>query len=156
MIDSHCHLEQKDYDSDRDAVIEKCKAEGIKAVISSCAHPNDFNKGKEIVERYKNFVFLAAGIHPHYAKELTDKEIESAFNWLRDNANILSGIGEQGLDYSWAKEPKWREKQQKLFIKLIELAKELNKVIIVHARDSHSDVIRILEQQEAEVVQLHM
>ena len=45
MIDIHCHLEQKDYDNDREEVIEKCKKE-LKAVITSCAHPRDFEPAR--------------------------------------------------------------------------------------------------------------
>ena len=41
MIDAHCHLEQKDYENDRDDIIEKCRRE-MEAVIISCAHPKDF------------------------------------------------------------------------------------------------------------------
>ena len=57
MIDVHCHLEQKDYNKDRDELIEKCKKE-LKAVISSCAHPDDFDKTMKMVDKHKNFVLM--------------------------------------------------------------------------------------------------
>ncbi len=63
MIDSHCHLEQKDYNEDREQVIEKCKKQ-LKAVITSCARPKDFNITMKIVEKHKNFIFATLGIHP--------------------------------------------------------------------------------------------
>ena len=63
MIDVHCHLEQEDYDKDRNEVIEKCKKE-LKAVVTSCAHPKDFDLTMKMVENHKNFVFASFGIHP--------------------------------------------------------------------------------------------
>ena len=69
MIDVHCHLEQKDYEKDRDEVIEKCKKE-LKAVITCCCHPEDFELTMELVEKYKNFVFATVSIHPEYIKEI--------------------------------------------------------------------------------------
>ena len=50
MIDIHCHLEQKDYDSDREQIIESCRKE-LKAVISSCAHPRDFELTMRMIEK---------------------------------------------------------------------------------------------------------
>jgi len=73
MIDSHCHLEQKDYDKDRDDVIEKCKKE-LKVVITCCADPRDWKLTKEIAEKHKGFVFPIAGIHPEFIKDIAKKE----------------------------------------------------------------------------------
>ncbi|MCX6742452.1 MAG: TatD family hydrolase [Candidatus Pacearchaeota archaeon] len=156
MIDAHCHLEQKEYDQDLDKVIKKCKDFGIKAIISNCAHPKDFEKAKKISQDYKDFVFLVGGVHPAEVENLTDGKIEKAFNWLRENKDVLYGIGEQGLDYFWIKDQKLREKQKELFVKSIKLAKDLDKVLVVHTRDAHEEVIRILEENGAKKVQLHM
>jgi len=156
MIDVHCHLEQKDYDKDRDNVVQRCKDAGLKALITVCAHPNDFEKSLQIVERYKGFVFLVAAIHPEYIKDISQSEIEKFFDALRKNKDRVIGIGEAGLDYFWIKEQEWREKQKELFVRFINLAKELKKPLTVHTRDAHEDVISILEQQDAKDVHLHM
>ncbi|MBU3896463.1 MAG: TatD family hydrolase [Nanoarchaeota archaeon] len=155
MIDVHCHLEQKDYDKDRDEIILKCKKE-LKAIITSCAHPKDFEKTLEIVNKYKDYVFATAGIHPTYIKELTEKEIDDFIEILRKNKNVLVGIGEIGLDIWHIKEPYWREKQVALFIKMIKLAKELDKPIVIHARDALEETLKILETENAKKVLLHM
>src|SRR3989344_6023453 len=117
MIDSHCHLEQKDYSKDLDAVIDRCKKAGIKALVSSCPDPRDFDRALEIAQKYKGYVFLAAAIHPEYIKEFSQKDIDNFFETLRENKEKLVGIGETGLDYFWVQEPEWREKQKELFIR---------------------------------------
>lgn len=155
MIDVHCHLEQKDYDNDRDDVIEKCKKE-LKAVITSCAHPKDFDLTMEIVEKHKNFVFASCGIHPEYIKEISEKEKDDFLDLIVKNIGRIVAIGETGLDFWYIKEKDWQEKQKELFIQLIEIARDFKKPLIIHSRGVFDDTVKILEQEDAKEVVLHM
>lgn len=146
MIDCHCHLEQKDYDKDREKVIEKCKQE-LKALVTSCAHPKDFDLTLDIAKKHKSFIYCAIGIHPTYIKETNEQEIQETIEKIRKNQKEIVAIGETGLDYHWIKEKEWQKKQKILFEKLIVLAKELNKPLIIHSWDATPEVIEILEQQ---------
>ncbi len=156
MIDSHCHLESKDYDSDRKDVIERCKKAGIRALISVSASIHDFDKALEIAAHNKNFVFTAAAAHPEYIKELRDDELDAFFLKLRENRDNIVGIGECGLDYFWVKEKEFQEHQKELFLRFISLSKELKKPLMVHCRDANQDVIDILESEGAKKVHLHL
>lgn len=156
MIDAHCHLEQDVYKDDLDKVIELCKKEGLKALVSVCAHPKDFDRSLEIVEKYKNYVFLCASIHPEFVKEITAKEVDGYFERLKENKKELVAIGECGLDYFWVKESDWKEKQKELFIQHIELSKELKLPLVIHTRDAWEDVLKILEQEDVKKAMLHM
>jgi len=155
MIDVHCHLEQDDYSSDRDEVIERCKKE-LKAVITSCAHPRDFDLTMQLTEGYKNFVFASCGIHPEYIKEVSEKEIDEFIEKIKQNKDNLVAIGECGLDFFWVREPEWQQKQKDLFIRLIELSKELKKPLVIHSREAYEETLRILEQEDAKEVDMHM
>jgi len=155
MIDAHCHIEQPDYNKDRDQVIEKCK-QNLDAIITCCAHPDDFNLTTQMTDKYKNFVFTTFSIHPIYIKEITAKEKDEFFNLLLENKDKISGIGETGLDYAHVKEDVWRQKQKELFIEFISLAKELKKPLVVHSRDATEDAIKILEQEDAKNVLMHL
>jgi TatD DNase family protein len=155
MIDVHCHLEQKDYDNDRDEIIEKCKKE-LKAVITSCAHPKDFDLTMQLVNKYKNFVFASCGIHPEYIKEISEKEVDEFIEKIKHNKDKIVAIGETGLDFFWVKEPEWQQKQKELFIQLIELSKELRKPLVIHSREAYEETLRILEQEDAREVDMHM
>lgn len=154
MIDVHSHLEQDAY-NDRDAVIRECQKE-LRAVITSCTHPKDFELTMKLVEDYKNFVFCTCSVHPIYIREVSPEQREEFFSLLRGNRDKISAIGETGLDYHWTKEKEWREKQKELFREHINLARELDKPLVIHARDSYGDCIEILEQEGAERVNLHM
>lgn len=146
MIDCHCHLEQKDYEQDREYIIEQCKKE-LKAIISCSAHPKDIGLSVDISKSHQGFIFLALGIHPTYIKEISDDEIDEGISEIEKQSKEIVAIGEAGLDYYWVKEQEWQEKQKTLFIKLIQLAKKLNKPLIIHSRNASDDTISILEQE---------
>lgn len=153
MIDVHCHLEQEDFNKDRDEVIKKCQKE-LKAIISCCVHPDDFDLTLSLVEKYKNFVFATIAFHPIYIKELKEKEIDDFFEKIRKNKDKIVGIGETGLDFK-IEEPEWREKQKELFLKFIQLAKDLKKPLVIHARKAFLPTIEILEKEKAKDVLMH-
>jgi len=154
MIDAHCHLEQHDYDKDRDAVIERAKTAGLKALVTCCAKPSDFNKTLAMVEKYNGFVFAVAGIHPEYIKEISQEEIDDFIKIVK-NSNVV-GIGEAGLDFFWVREEQWRKKQEALFVQLIELAKKMKKPIVIHSREAEEQCVKILEREDATDVLMHM
>ncbi|MBI2005354.1 MAG: TatD family hydrolase [Candidatus Aenigmarchaeota archaeon] len=156
MIDAHCHLEQDAYKKDLDQVIELCKKEGLKALITVCADPKDFDKSLEIVDKYKNYVFFCASIHPEFIKEITSQQIDEYFERLKENKDRLVAIGETGADYWWVKEDSWREKQKELFIQHIDLAEELKLPLVIHSRDAWEDVLNILEQEDVKKALLHL
>ncbi len=155
MIDVHCHLEQPDYQKDRDAVIQECRKR-LKAVITSCASPRDFELAMDLTRKYPNFVFATSSIHPEYVKDFHEKEIQEFVQKISDNRENLVAVGETGLDYFWTKENEWREKQKSMFRAFISLSKELGKPLVIHARDASEDAVEILEQESAENVLLHM
>jgi len=155
MIDAHCHLEQKNYENDLDEVIKMCKEKGMKAVVSSCAHPRDFDRAMEIEEKYRGFVFITLGIHPEYIKEFSEDQISEYIEKIKSVKDRIVGIGEIGLDYNWVKEPDQQERQKELFRKMLRLAKELDKPVVIHSRDSHEDTFSILDEQNPEKVLWH-
>jgi TatD DNase family protein len=161
LIDTHCHLEQQAYDEDRENLIALCR-EQMSAVITDAPDPRIFNVTFDMVREHPGFIFAAAGIHPQYVSEFTDQAIDEAFNVLRENKHSLVGVGETGLDYSYIQGETERAKQRQLFIRFIELGRELSLPIIVHLRkglddaDVFEDAFEILRRNDAHRVQLHM
>jgi TatD DNase family protein len=155
MIDTHCHLGQEDYDKDRHKKIEKWKEE-IEAVITSCAHPKDYDLTIKLVNNYKDFVFASASIHPSYIQELGEKQIEDYIEKIESAKNNFVAVGETGLDYKWVKEHVWQIKQKELFIKFIVLSQKLELPLVIHSRDATQEVVEILFRYKAKRVQMHM
>ncbi|MFQ6009954.1 MAG: TatD family hydrolase [Candidatus Aenigmatarchaeota archaeon] len=156
MIDSHCHLEQPEFSEYLDQVIQRCRNAGLRAVVSSCSRPVDFEKSLNIANKYKGFVFITAGFHPEFMKKITEEGMSEYIKKIINNKDKIVGIGEVGLDYAWIKEPELQEKSRKLFAEMIRLANRLNLPLVIHSRDAHPDTLRILEENKASRVLLHM
>jgi TatD DNase family protein len=153
MIDCHAHLEQPQYDKDRDEVIERCRKE-LKAIITCCTHPKDFELTSQLVKKYNGFIFATAAIHPEYIKEIDESKKNEFFkNIIKSRENFV-GIGETGLDFI-IEEAECREKQKKLFLDFIQFAKELNLPLVIHARKAFKETIEILEDQKVKNVLIH-
>ena len=157
MIDVHCHLEQKNYNKDRDSVIEECRKK-MNALITCCAHPSDFDLTLEICSKHSGFVYCVVGLHPEYIKDVTDDDKEKLIEKITENKSQISAIGEIGLDYHWIKEEKWREKQKEMFIDFLELAKKLDLPVVIHSRDAMQETLAILEKEgmKGKKVLLHL
>jgi TatD DNase family protein len=161
MIDVHCHLEQKNYDHDREKVIELCKNE-LDAVVTTCAHPKDFDLTMQMVDKHRNFIFAATSIHPEYVKDITEVQKEDYIQMIKRNKEKITAIGETGTDYWWIKDGEWRIKQRELFIEMIDLADSLRLPLVIHSRNSREskkaiqDAIDTLEESNANRVQMHM
>jgi len=163
MIDTHCHLEQKAYDADRDEVVSRCKRE-LTAVVTCAAKPSDYELTFELVKKNPGFVFAVAGIHPEYVEQFSDAEVEQAMKVIENSKDSLVGVGETGLDYTFVKTAAGRKRQRELFAEFVRLANKLNLPVVVHIRngedkdeaDAFKDAIEILERESAERVQLHM
>ena len=152
MIDSHCHLEWKDFDPDRDKVIGDCRKGGLKAIVTSCARLADLEKSLGIVKKHRGFVFMTAGLHPEFVKDISEKDVEGFMDFVKENEKGMVGIGECGLDYHWVKESRWQEKQKEMFKRILEFAEEVKKPVVVHSREASQDTIRILEDSGAKIL----
>ena len=134
MIDTHCHLCDSSYDTDRAAVIERAFSSGITKLIEIGESSSVWKKAIELTRKYEN-IYCALGVHPNDA----DK-----FSYFPDllNDNKVVAVGECGLDYYWKDVEK--KVQIKVFEKHLQKALELKKPVVVHCRDAEEDVFRIL------------
>ena len=155
MIDVHCHIEHESFSNDRDEVIEACKKE-LKAIITACTKPENFELMLNICKKHRNFVFAIAGLHPIYAGNYSEEKIAEYIRKIKASKHAFVGIGEIGLDYHWVKEEKLREKQEEVFRRFIEVAKEIDKPMVIHSRKAVLECVEILEEAGAEKVLMHL
>ena len=141
IFDSHAHYNSSRFDEDRRQLLQRLPADGVIGVINAGTTAADSKEGLELAEAYEYFWF-AAGIHP---EELQDDTPESlaAIKELAQHPKCVA-IGEIGLDYYWDKEHK--QQQIDLFIRQLELAKELDLPVIIHDRDAHGDTMELLRK----------
>ena len=147
IIDSHIHLNAPDYANELDALLAEAVQSGVGTFISVGAGYGA-KSAKEAVALANNydFIYASVGIHPNDANEEIDfSEIEN----LAKEEKVVA-IGETGLDYYWNRTSK--ENQKKYFLKQIELAKKVQKPLIIHSREAGRDCLDILIKNSAQEV----
>jgi TatD DNase family protein len=147
MIDTHAHLDFKDFDEDREEVIWRAFDNGVKAMINIGVDLATSRKSIELAEKHEH-IFAAVGFHPHDADEILNSARDDdlvELKKLAEHKKVVS-IGEVGLDYSRFNDAQQIEKQKKLFVKQLDLARELNLPVIVHCRDAWEDLFEIISK----------
>ena len=135
FVDSHVHLADPAFDNDRDAVIERARLTGARALLCIGESIAAAQRARAIAARYPDFVHFTAGVHPHDAAEFdADRDVGA----LRDAvAHGAVALGECGLDYHYDHSP--RERQLRAFEEHIALAAELRRPLVVHTREAVED-----------------
>jgi TatD DNase family protein len=146
MIDTHAHIDGKEYFEDLNEVCAEAFDEGLEAIIIPAIEPKDFKRVLNTTVLSPK-LFAAIGIHPHNAINATEENLALVEELSRNNPKVVA-IGETGLDYFYNFAP--HETQIQSFERHIEIAKRLNLPLIIHNRDSNEDMIRILEENRDE------
>lgn len=144
LVDSHCHLETKDFPVTGE-VIERARAAGVvhAVVVGLLQKPGDFGNALNAARAHPDFLTPTIGIHPHDAAQATADD----WNELERLAALpeVKGIGETGLDYYYDHSP--RDAQAEGFRRQCALAKRTGKPIVIHVRDAHDDCFEILKSE---------
>lgn len=141
LVDSHCHLDFKDFATEREAVIDRAHSAGVATMLTISARMAEFPNVLAIAEAHDD-IWCTVGLHPHEAS--TEKLVDSAA--LVDFATHpkVVGIGETGLDYFYEKAP--RDTQRQSFADHIVAARDSDLPIIIHTRDADDDMASMLRQ----------
>ena len=162
IIDTHAHINHPLFDSDRENVIKRCATNDVWIINVG----TNLKTSKEVVslaEENRN-LFAVIGLHPMNLetgvlskkyKESNEEKMESVFSYKKYKALARSkkvvAIGEIGLDYYW--KPKttkrkqiFKEKQKKLLLQQLKLAKELKLPVVFHCRMANKDLIELLKE----------
>jgi len=157
LIDTHAHLNFKDFDIDRDKIIGQCLNNDVWIINVGV----DYKSSKEVIElaeKHKKGVYASVALHPHNVGQ-PDKsasriltgppkcpDIVGTFGGLAKHPKVVA-VGECGLDYAFCEnDEKTQKLQQKVFIQHLELAKELNKPVIIHSRRLFPEILEIVRK----------
>lgn len=142
FADSHTHLYYKDFDSDREQVIENCKTAGVDLLINVGTCVETSNQCLELARKYP-FMKATAGIHPNDCANAGPEDVQKIAELLKDK-NVV-GIGEVGLDYYRDHAP--REKQAQILNAFIDFYEILDKPLVIHCRDAYEDLASIFHRR---------
>ena len=140
-FDTHAHLDDEQYDADREALIERMQREGIRPCMTVGANMHMNRIAVELAQRYAGYLYAAVGLHPNDADELNDDTMAQLKAWM--GLPCVKAWGEIGLDYHYEDSPS-RQVQQAVFAAQLDAARQVDKPVILHIREAHGDALALL------------
>lgn len=140
IYDSHAHYDSRQFQEDRDVLLQSLPEQGICGVINCGSDLKTSRFSIKLAQKYP-YIYAAAGIHPH--------EAEHAGDFIGPLSEMLShkrvkALGEIGLDYHYNFSP--RDIQKQVFEAQLELAVSMGLPVIVHDREAHADTLELLQK----------
>ncbi len=145
-FDSHCHVDEVQFDEDREAVLARMREHGVTryAVIGSDMETS--RRAIAFCESHEGAIAVS-GIHPHEAKGFREGDLQEIRDWYR--AGKIRAIGEIGLDFYYDHSP--RDVQREVCIRQRELAWEIGAPVAYHIRDAHGEMLEIMKGMKAKL-----
>nr|WP_314094891.1 TatD family hydrolase [uncultured Shinella sp.] len=142
LIDTHCHLDFPDFAVERDDIVARAHAAGVRQMITISTRVKKFPDILAIAETYPS-VFCSVGTHPHNADEELDVTVAELVE-LSKHPRVVA-IGEAGLDYFYDNAP--REAQATGLVNHIAAARETGLPLVIHSRSADEDMATILTEE---------
>lgn len=143
VTDSHCHLDDKQFDPDRDQVIARAREAGVERMlaIGTGDGPPDLEAALRLARQFE-FIYATVGVHPHDAAKAAPRTF-AQLETLAAEPKVLA-IGEIGLDYHYDFSP--RDVQRHAFVEQMKLARRAGKPIVIHTRQAWDDTLQLLRE----------
>tara|TARA_B100000809_G_scaffold123295_1_gene121370 strand:- start:4201 stop:4968 length:768 start_codon:yes stop_codon:yes gene_type:complete len=141
ISDTHTHLYLKEFDLDRDQVINKAIRANVTRLFLPAIDSSHTQSMLTLKRKFPKNIFLMAGLHPCYIGENYLDELKHVEKNIIENQCIA--VGEIGIDLHW--ETKNLELQKEVFMQQIRLAKKYNLPIVIHSRKSYDEIFEVLE-----------
>lgn len=149
LVDSHCHLDFDDFDKERDDLMNRARAQGVRWFVTIGASDGLTSAPKAVALAHAHRdVAATVGVHPHDASVVDDAVLAEAERLARDPRVVA--VGEVGLDYHYDNSP--REKQREVFRSFVRMARALKKPVVIHTREAPEDTLAILREEGAREV----
>lgn len=145
LIDSHVNLHAPQFDEDRDAVIDRARAAGVRLMVEISDRLTTFEATHALAMAHDD-IWCTVGVHPHEAKDAADLTAETLLT-LAERPHVV-GIGECGLDFHYDLSP--RDVQARVFRQHVAAARQSGLPLVVHTREADDVMAGILKEEMAE------
>ncbi len=146
FVDSHAHIDGEEYDADRDEVVARARAAGVRAILNvgtGDPHGGNLERAVETAEKYEG-LFAAVGVHPHDARLYDDRAEERLIRLVNESPRVVAW-GEIGLDFYYDNSP--REVQREVFARQLRGAREAGLPVVIHSRDADEETVEIIRAE---------
>ncbi len=148
LVDTHAHIDVDRFDEDREEMLARAGEAGLLAIINMGDSIQSSARSVAMAKQY-DMVYTGVGIHPEEARLMTQADEDMLAGWAQE-AKVVA-IGEIGLDYYWVKDEEQRKLQREIFIRQLDIARQLHLPVCVHDREAHGDTLAILKKEARDV-----
>jgi TatD DNase family protein len=141
LIDIGANLAHDSFDDDREAIMQRAAAAGVRTIIVTGSSDASNRRAAELADASPGVLYATAGVHPHHASDYTDAS-DALIRSLVQKPSVVA-VGECGLDYFRNFSP--REAQLEAFRRQLQIARDTGLPVFLHQRDAHDDFIETLE-----------
>lgn len=145
MIDSHCHVDFKVYNKNRQEVLGRAQ-EKLTSIVNSGATLGGNRRTLKLADEYENFVYPTLGFHPSNASKSDSEVINQVLAEIDTNIDLAVALGETGLDFNGLDNEEDKKKQIKLFETFLEMSVEYQLPLVIHARDAEEKALEMVKK----------
>lgn len=151
IVDVHAHLDFDQFSKDLDQVISRAKKAKVVSIINNGVDVKTNRSTLELSSKY-GIVNAALGFYPIEALEAGIDSVKKEIDFIKLNSDKIIAVGEIGIDLKHSRE---LDKQVEIFRLFLDLARSLDKPVIVHSRQAEDSVVKVLEEKEMKKVVMH-
>lgn len=146
LIDTHIHLDGQEFDTDRDAVIERARAAGIQKMLLPAIDLSSAKAIQDLCNRYPSFLYPMIGLHPEEVKP-DFRDVLQTMKGMIDGSFVA--VGEVGLDFYWSRE--FEKEQLEAFETQVQWSVETRLPLMIHCRKAQNELVKILRRYEKDL-----
>ena len=141
IFDTHSHYDDSKFNPDREELLDNLQSQGVSLVVSCGCDIDSTQFNFDLAQKY-DYIYFAAGLHPENLKGANLDDLKIIEKFAKNEKCVA--IGEIGLDYYWDKEG--HDLQKHWFIRQLDLAREMNKPVMIHSREAAADTMEIMKE----------
>ena len=147
IFDTHAHYDDNAFDSDRDDLLSSLINQGVERVVNVASGMSSCITTMGLADKY-DYIYAAVGVHPEELGNIKDSDMDLIEKYC--NHQKVVAVGEIGLDYHYSDIDPVIQKEY--FVKQLDIARKMNKPVIIHSRDAAADTLDILKDNKAEEI----
>ena len=151
IFESHAHYDDRQFDVDRETLLENLPFQNVGVIVNVGSDIRSSKESITLAHQY-DYIYAAIGVHPDEVDTMKEADMEELSHMAREDKVVA--IGEIGLDYFRKEGNAYKSVQKEWFCRQLDLAKEIEKPVIIHSRDAAEDTIQILRDFRKENPQI--
>lgn len=151
IFESHAHYDDRQFDVDREKLLENLPFQNVGVIVNVGSDIRSSKESITLAHQY-DYIYAAIGVHPDEVDTMKEADMEELSHMAKETKVVA--IGEIGLDYFRKEGNAYKSVQKEWFCRQLDLAKEIEKPVIIHSRDAAEDTIQILRDFRKENPQI--